>query len=37
MTLLPFILYIVLGAHILGALKHRFLDKQEQAFRRIVG
>jgi len=35
--LLPFILYIVLGAHILGALKHRFLDKQGQAFRRIVG
>jgi cytochrome b561 len=35
--LLPFILYIVLGAHILGALKHRFLDKQDQAFRRIVG
>ena len=35
--LLPFILYIVLGAHILGALKHRFMDKQDQAFRRIVG
>lgn len=35
--LLPFILYVLLGAHILGALKHRFLDKQEQAFRRIVG
>ena len=35
--LLPFVLYILLGAHILGALKHRFLDKQERAFRRIVG
>ena len=35
--LLPYLLYIVLGAHVLGALKHRFIDKHEDAFKRMVG
>jgi cytochrome b561 len=35
--ILPYLLYIVLGAHILGALKHHFLDKHEAAFKRMVG
>ncbi|MBT8139124.1 MAG: cytochrome b/b6 domain-containing protein [Gammaproteobacteria bacterium] len=34
--LLPYFLYIVLGAHILGALKHQFIDKHENAFKRMV-
>jgi cytochrome b561 len=34
--LLPYLLYIVLGAHILGALKHQFIDKHANAFKRIV-
>ena len=34
--LLPYLLYIVLGAHILGALKHQFLDKHQNAFKRMV-
>lgn len=35
--LLPYLLYVVLGAHVLGALKHRFIDKHEDAFKRMVG
>ncbi len=35
--LLPYVLYIVLGAHILGALKHHFVDKHEGALKRMVG
>ena len=35
--LLPTLVYVILGAHILGALKHRFIDGHKQAFRRIVG
>lgn len=35
--LLPYLLYIVLGAHILGALKHRLIDKHKNAFKRMVG
>jgi len=35
--LLPYLLYIVLGAHILGALKHQFIDKHKDAFKRMVG
>ena len=35
--LLPYVLYIVLGAHILGALKHHFIDKHEGALKRMVG
>lgn len=34
--LLPYLLYIVLGAHVLGALKHQFMDKQDNAFKRMV-
>jgi cytochrome b561 len=35
--LLPTLVYLILGAHIAGALKHRFMDGHKQAFRRIVG
>jgi len=35
--LLPYILYIVLGAHILGALKHHFVDRHHGAIKRMVG
>lgn len=35
--LLPYLLYLVLGAHILGALKHHFIDKHTTAFKRMVG
>ena len=34
--LLPYLIYIVLGAHILGALKHQFIDKHANAFKRMV-
>ncbi|MFT5840208.1 MAG: cytochrome b561 [Flavobacteriales bacterium] len=34
--LLPYLLYIVLGAHILGALKHQFVDKHTNAFKRMI-
>lgn len=34
--LLPYLLYIVLGAHILGALKHRFVDKHDKTVGRMV-
>ena len=33
---LPYLLYVILGAHILGALKHHFIDKHKAAFKRIV-
>ena len=33
--LLPYLIYIILGAHILGALKHQFIDKHESAFKRM--
>lgn len=35
--LLPYLLYAILGAHILGALKHHFLDKHDSALKRMVG
>jgi cytochrome b561 len=35
--LLPYLLYIVLGAHVLGALKHHFVDRHEEALKRMVG
>ena len=35
--LLPYVLYIVLGAHILGALKHYFIDRHPAALKRMVG
>ena len=34
--LLPYIVYIILGAHVLGALKHQFIDKHDSAFKRMV-
>ena len=35
--LLPYVLYIVLGAHILGAMKHHFVDRHAAALKRMVG
>lgn len=35
--LLPYVLYIVLGAHILGAMKHHFIDRHAVALKRMVG
>lgn len=34
---LQYLLYIVLGAHILGVLKHHFIDKHKSAIKRMVG
>ena len=34
--LLPYLVYIVLGAHILGALKHQLIDKHATALKRMV-
>ena len=34
--LLPYVVYIILGAHVLGALKHQFVDKHDSAFKRMV-
>lgn len=33
---LQYLIYIVLGAHVLGALKHQFIDKHDSAFKRMV-
>ena len=33
--LLPYLIYMILGAHILGALKHQFIDKHHSAFKRM--
>lgn len=33
---LQYLVYIILGAHILGALKHQFIDKHAAAFKRMV-
>ncbi|MEL7029474.1 MAG: cytochrome b [Pseudomonadota bacterium] len=35
-VILPYLFYLVFLAHILGALKHRFIDKHADAFRRMV-
>lgn len=35
--LLPYLIYIVLGAHVLGALKHQLIDKHTGALKRMVG
>lgn len=35
--ILPYLLYVILGAHILGALKHHFIDKHDGALKRMVG
>ena len=34
--LLQYMIYLVLGAHVLGALKHHFVDKHKDAFGRMV-
>jgi len=34
---LPYTIYVVLGAHILGALKHHFIDRHTGALKRMVG
>ena len=34
--LLPYLVYVILGAHVLGALKHYFIDKHRTAFSRMV-
>lgn len=34
--LLQYVIYIILSAHILGALKHQFIDKHDSAFKRMV-
>jgi len=35
--LLQYLLYLVLGAHILGVLKHHFIDKHKTAIKRMAG
>lgn len=35
--LFQYLLYIILGAHILGALKHQFVDKHAGALKRMLG
>ena len=35
--LLPYLVYLLLGAHILGALKHQFMDRHLAGLRRMVG
>jgi cytochrome b561 len=34
--LLPYLLHVILGAHILGALKHHFFDKKVKVLKRMV-
>ena len=35
--LLHYLVYVILGAHILGVLKHHFIDKHKIAIKRMVG
>jgi len=35
--LLPYLCYLVLGLHIIGALKHHLIDKHGSAFKRMAG
>lgn len=35
--LLQYLIYMILGAHILGALKHHFVDKHKAAIKRMLG
>jgi cytochrome b561 len=35
--LFQYLLYLILGAHILGALKHQFVDKHDAALNRMLG
>lgn len=34
--ILQYLVYLILGAHILGALKHQLIDKHDDAFKRMV-
>jgi cytochrome b561 len=34
--LLQYLIYIILGSHILGALKHHFIDKHTKALKRMI-
>ena len=34
--LLQYLIYIILGSHILGVLKHHFMDKHTKALKRMV-
>ncbi|MFT7243642.1 MAG: cytochrome b561, partial [Candidatus Azotimanducaceae bacterium] len=31
-----YLIYIVLGAHVMGVLKHHFIDKHHNAIKRMV-
>ena len=35
-VILPYLAFVAIAAHVLGALKHRFIDGHSQAFRRMV-
>ncbi len=35
--ILQYLVYAILGAHILGALKHHYVDKEKHALKRMVG
>lgn len=35
-VILPFVCYVVIGAHVLGALKHHFIDKHHESIHRMV-
>ena len=34
--ILQYLIYLILGAHVLGALKHHYIDKHSSAFKRMV-
>ncbi|MFT4730814.1 MAG: cytochrome b561 [Granulosicoccus sp.] len=34
--ILQYLIYLILGAHVLGALKHHYIDKHQSAFKRMV-
>ena len=35
-VILPYLCFLVIGAHVIGALKHQFIDKHRESFRRMV-
>lgn len=35
--LIPYLIYLILGSHILGALKHHYIDRRAAALQRMVG
>ena len=35
-VILPYLCFLVIGAHVIGALKHQFVDKHRESFRRMV-